>query len=517
MEELKGRMPEADFQNESSINARVPSGPPPQVEGGRKTPMTASPIKFGTSGWRGLIARDFTFANVRLATQGIAEYLKAELANPQSALAGRKPVVIIGHDTRFLGREFSLAAAEVLANNGLAPLLCQRDAPTPVIAHTIRHRRALGGINLTASHNPAEYQGLKFSTSNGAPATPEVTRQIEANIARLAAENWSCQSAVVGTFTCRTIDPQPDYFKQLHKLIDFAAIRRAKLKVAVECMHGTGRDYLDTLLIKAGAKVTVFHDNLDPLFGGHHPEPNAEGMREVSEFVKRGKAQLGLGMDGDADRFGIVDKDGAWLTPNQVLALALYHLKKNRHWTGAAVRTVPTSHQVDAVARMLGAKVHETPVGFKYIGALMESEPIIVGGEESGGLSVKGHVPEKDRILACLLMAELVATEKKSLGAILRDIEKQTGEFHTDRINVAIPPEKRAGLLVKLGSGLRSIGPFKVEKFITTDGFKFLLPDSEWVAFRASGTEPLIRCYVEAHSKAQLKKLRAACERLLAA
>jgi phosphoglucomutase len=467
-------------------------------------------IKFGTSGWRGIIARDFIFDNVRLATQGIAEYL-----NSQSSLQNSK-LVILGYDTRFLGREFSLAAAEVLAANGLTPLLCQRDAPTPVIAHTIRARKALGGINMTASHNPAEYQGLKFSTSNGAPATPDVTKQIEANIARLQAENWTFKGAVIGTFDCKTFDPRPDYFKQLRKLVDFAAIKKAKLKVAVELMYGTGRGYLDTLLEDAGAKVTLFHAERDPLFGGHHPEPNAEGMAEVSKFVRSGKAQIGLGLDGDADRFGIVDKDGTWLTPNQVLALALYHLKKNRGWTGAVVRTVPTSHQVDAVAELLGVKVHETPVGFKYIGALMESEPIIVGGEESGGLSVKGHVPEKDGILACLLMAELIATEKKSLGRILKDLEKKTGEFHSDRINVSIPPDRKEALLAKLGAGLDSVGPFKVEKFITTDGFKFLLPNHEWVAFRASGTEPLIRCYIEAKSEAGLKKLRDACRKLLA-
>jgi phosphomannomutase len=212
-----------------------------------------------------------------------------------------------------------------------------------------------------------------------------------------------------------------------------------------------------------------------------------------------------------------VDKDGTWLTPNQILALTLYHLKKNRGWTGAVVRTVPTSHQVDAVAALLGVKVYETPVGFKYIGALMESEPIIVGGEESGGLSVKGHTPEKDGILACLLMAELVATEKKSLGRILRELSKQIGNFHTDRINVSFAPEKKDDLLAKLGGGLRNIGPFKVEKFITTDGFKFLLPGNEWVAFRASGTEPLIRCYIEAKSRANLKKLQAACREALAA
>ena len=469
-----------------------------------------TPIKFGTSGWRGIIARDFTFDNVRIATQGIADYLNS-IAGAQNS-----KLVIIGHDTRFLGREFSLAAAEVLARNGLTPLLCNRDTPTPVIAHTIRAKKALGGINMTASHNPAEYQGLKFSTSNGAPATPDVTKQIEANIAKLQADNWTFKGAVIGTFECKSIDPQPDYFKQLRKLINFSAIKKAKLKVAVELMYGTGRGYLDTLLEDSGAKITLFHSERDPLFGGHHPEPNAEGMAEVSKFVRSGKAQIGLGLDGDADRFGIVDKDGTWLTPNQVLALALYHLKKNRGWTGAVVRTVPTSHQVDAVAQLLGVKVHETPVGFKYIGALMESEPIIVGGEESGGLSVKGHVPEKDCILACLLMAELVATEGKSLGRILKDLEKKTGEFHSDRINVSIPPDKKEALLAKLGAGLDKVGTYKVEKFITTDGYKFLLPNHEWVAFRASGTETMIRCYIEAISLAVLKILLDSCRKLLA-
>ncbi|HSH93933.1 MAG TPA: phosphoglucomutase/phosphomannomutase family protein [Roseimicrobium sp.] len=472
-------------------------------------------IKFGTSGWRGIIAQDFTFEGVQFAAQGIADFLNAELKNPSSAVYGRKPVIILGHDTRFLGREFSLAAAEVLAANGLIPVLCQRDAPTPVIAHTIRARKAIGGINMTASHNPAEYQGLKFSTSNGAPATPEVTKQIEAAVVKRQSEGWSFKAAPLGTFPCKTIDPLPDYYKQIKKLIDFATIKKAKLKIAVELMYGTGRGYLDTLLTESGAKITLFHDELNPLFGGHHPEPNAEGMEAVSKFVRSGKAQFGLGLDGDADRFGIVDKDGTWLTPNQILALALYHLKKNRGWTGAVVRTVPTSHQVDAVAEMLGVKVHETPVGFKYIGALMESEPIIVGGEESGGLSVKGHVPEKDGILACLLMAELVATEKKSLGQILKLIEKTTGEFHTTRINVAIPPDKKEALLTKLGAGLDKVGSIKVEKFITTDGYKFLLPNREWVAFRASGTEPLIRCYIEAKSVANLKKLEKACRQIL--
>lgn len=472
-------------------------------------------IKFGTSGWRGLIARDFTFSQVRLATQGIADYLLTELKNPSSTIYGREPVVILGYDTRFLGREFTLAAAEVLEHNGLVPLMCNRDTPTPVISHNIRMRRAIGGINMTASHNPAEYQGLKFSIANGAAAPPEVTRQIEGYILRRQAEYWSIKTAVVGTYKCETFDPKPAYFKQVKKLIDFNAIKKAKLKLALELMYGTGRGYLDTLLEETGATLTVFNAEPNPLFGGHHPEPNAEGMAQVTEVILKRKASLGLGLDGDADRFGIVDKDGTWLTPNQVLALSLYHLKKNRGWNGAVVRTVPTSHQVDAIARLLGVKVYETPVGFKYIGALMESEPIIVGGEESGGLSVKGHIPEKDGILACLLMTELAAVEGKPLLKVLAGLEKQTGEFHTYRINVAIPADKKDALLRKLAAGLEKVGNQPVQKFITTDGYKYLLPDEEWVAFRASGTEPLIRAYIEAKSPQQLKKLEAACRKIL--
>ncbi|MDB6028293.1 MAG: phosphoglucomutase/phosphomannomutase family protein [Verrucomicrobiales bacterium] len=475
----------------------------------------SSQIKFGTAGWRALIAREFTFDKVRLASQAVADHLKTELANPNSPIHGRKPDIIIAYDCRFLGREFALAVAEVFAANGLNPLLGDRDIPTPVLAFTIRKRKAIGGINITASHNPPEYSGFKFSRYDGAGAPGEVTKELEARIEKLQAANWSFKAVVIGTFKCKTINPMPDYVKQIKKLVDFKTLKKAKLKIAVDLMHGCGRGYLDTLLAETGAKLTVFHADLNPLFGGHPPEPSADHLDEVKAAIRTGKAQLGLATDGDADRFGVVDKDGTWMTPNQILALTLYHLKKNRGWTGAVVRTVPTSHQVDAVAAMLGVKVHETPVGFKYIGALMQSEPIIVGGEESGGLSVKGHVPEKDGILACLLMAELVATEKKSLGQILKQLEKKTGEFHTDRINIHIDPAQKDELLKRLSGGLEKVGAFKVEKFITIDGYKFLLPNGEWVAFRASGTEPVFRCYLEAKSKKNLELLRTACRKLL--
>jgi phosphoglucomutase len=472
-------------------------------------------IRFGTAGWRALIAREFTFDNVRLASQAVVDYLKAELANPKSAIHGRAPTIILAYDCRFLGRQFALAAAEVFASNGLTPLLCNRDTPTPVLAFTIGRRKAIGGINITASHNPPEYSGFKFSQHDGAGAPPETTRPMEETIARLQQQNWSFKAAIVGTFECRNIDPQPEYMRQIRKLVEFSTIKKARLNVALDLMHGCGHGYLDALLKETGAALTVLNADPNPLFGGHPPEPSAAHLTEMTKLVRSGKAWLGLATDGDADRFGVIDSDGTWMTPNQVLALTLFHLAKHRGWKGAAVRTVVTSHQVDAVAAHFGVKIHEVPVGFKYIGAIMEREPVIVGGEESGGLSVQGHVPEKDGILACLLMAELVAAAGKPLGAILKEITKLGGAFFTERINIHIDPAKKEELSRRLSGGLDRIGPFPVQKFITTDGYKFLLPNGEWVAFRASGTEPVFRCYIESRSRKNLEPLRAACRALL--
>ncbi|HIG29419.1 MAG TPA: phosphoglucomutase/phosphomannomutase family protein [Verrucomicrobiales bacterium] len=478
--------------------------------------MSNPPIKFGTSGWRGLIARDFTFNNVRLIAQSTAEYLQSELENPKSSIYGFKPEVIVGYDTRFLGPEFAATVCEILEINGLTPLMCHRDTPTPVISFAIRTRKAIAGINLTASHNPPEYQGFKLSMENGAGAPADVTRRIEKRVAVLQKKKWQPEKvSSPGVYSCKTFDPKPRYLNRIRKLVDLKVIGKAQLKIGLEFMFGTGRGYLDELLRESGTEITSFHDYLNPGFEGHGPEPSAEGMEQVRRLILSRKAKLGLGLDGDADRFGIVDQDGTWLTPNQILPLTLYHLKKNRGWTGAAVRTVPTSHQIDAVAELLGVMVHETPVGFKHIGALMESEPIIVGGEESGGLSVKGHIPEKDGILACLLMAELVATEGKSLKKILTAIEKKTGPFYTDRLNIKVIPKQKDILLKRLAQGLDKIGSRSVEKFITTDGFKFLLPGEEWVAFRASGTEPVFRCYIEAKSESGLKRLKRASTKIL--
>jgi len=308
-----------------------------------------TPIQFGAAGWRAVMARGFTFANVRLATQAVAEHLKGELADGKSPIRGRAPKVLLAHDCRFLGPQFALAAAEVLTANGLTPLLCAGGTPAPVLARAIRQRRAIGGIHITAGNSPPEYSGFKFSRWDGAAAPPETTRPIERAIARLQRENWTFPSVVTGAFQAKTLDPKPDYFKQLEKLVDFSAIKKAKLKIAVDLMSGCGRGYLDTLLRRAGARLTVFHDSSDAFFGGHPPEPGAGNLAEMRQAVRGGRAQLGLATDGDAEGFVVVNQDGTLLTKSQIRTLMHYQFKKNRG----------------------------------------------VGGEESGGLSLKGNAFRK--------------------------------------------------------------------------------------------------------------------------
>ena len=468
-----------------------------------------SVIRFGTSGWRGITSDTFTFANVEIAAHAIARYLAEN--PPRNA----KPLIIVGHDTRFLSREFAARCAEIVAGYGFQAWLTDRDAPTPVISHSIRLHRASGGINITASHNPPEWNGLKFNEFNGAPCLPETAKRIEKIAEELASGARAADTVRKTGTSTKVFDPRPKYVAQLRKLVDFNALKRRRRKVAVDLMFGTGRGYLDELLRLSGWRVDALHDVPDPLFGGGHPEPIRENMGELLARLRTSKAALGLGLDPDADRFAVVDADGTFISANEILALALYHLVKNRRWTGAVVRTVATSHLVDAVAREFQVKVHETPVGFKYIGALMESEPIIVGGEESGGLSVKGHVPEKDGILACLLMAELVAYEGKSLGKVLKDLQKRAGGIVSDRINLRVTPERKEQLLAKFAEGLAGFGGQNVTGVVTKDGYKFLLDDGCWVMFRASGTEPVFRCYLEARTARQMARFRKAAMELV--
>lgn len=471
-------------------------------------------IKFGTSGWRGLIARDFTFSNLSLAAEAFGRVMKKEIKKKSSPVHGKRPLIIVGFDARFMGREFAERAAEILITQGFEVVMVHRDTPTPVLAFGIIKKKAIAGVNITASHNPPQYSGFKISLWNGAGAPKEWTNAIEAEAYKLRQKNWKWKIPASRP-KIKTVDLATAYLKRIQKLVDLEKIAASRILIGVDAMHGAGRGYLSGLLSEAGARFHAIKEDLNPSFEGRNPEPDDSGMEEIRQWMKISKAKVCLGLDGDADRFGILDSNGSWLTPNQILTLVLYHLHKNKGLKGSVIRTVPTSHQVEELAKSLGLVVHETPVGFKHIAAIMESEKVIVGGEESGGLSIQNHIPEKDGILACLLIAELIATEKKSLTRILEKITKTIGPFITSRINIPVDPNSKDALLKKLGSGITHIGKSKVSESITKDGFKFLLGNGEWVAFRASGTEPVFRCYIEARSQSNFDKLEKACKKLL--
>ncbi len=462
-----------------------------------------SRISFGTSGWRGIFCEEFTMENVRVVTQAIGDHLR---------MVGKEGKgVVVGYDTRFMGRYFARETVRVLAGAGIKSFLCNRDVPTPVIASEILLRRAGGGINFTASHNPFDYNGLKFSPDWGGPALPETTRDIETRANAMIGEMCYRQMPMDQAFAAglvEEIDPRAAYFEKVRKLIDFDAIGRSGMKIAVNTLYGTARGYLDELLRAAGAPVVAINDHADPYFGGHPPEPAAEHIGDFIALVKSDPAiRLGVATDGDADRYGIVDGDGSFIEPNYILALLADYLVRVKKQTGDVARSVATSHFVDAVARHHGLQILETPVGFKFIGEFIRDDRILIGGEESAGLTVRGHVPDKDGILACLLVAEMVAVTGKSLGELLADLYRRVGEFHTRRQNIHLSPELEESLGGKLAAPPAAVGGKKVAQVITVDGAKFLFTDGSWMLFRKSGTEPVVRVYAEAGSAAELERV----------
>lgn len=467
-------------------------------------------IKFGTSGWRGIISDDFTFDNVKIVCQAIAVFLKSK-----KDLKG-KPV-IIGGDARFLSDKFSQAAAEVMAGNGIKSLLCIRDTPTPVIAYQILRKKAAGGINFTASHNPPEYNGLKFSPSWGGPATPEDTDEIEANIKKVKIIKIMDKETAEKKGLITVFDPSQEYLDRIKQIVDFEAIKKSKIKIIVDPLFSTGRGYLDRLLSEAGANIKVMNDKKDVLFGGFPPEPAEKNVQDLIEMVKQEKASLGIATDGDADRYGIIDSDGTYIKANKILPLLLDYLMKTRpEWHGSVVRSVATSHMIDKVAKLYRLKLHETPVGFKYIGEIMTKEDIIIGGEESNGLTVYRHIPEKDGIIACLLVAEMAASTKKNIRTLLKELEEKTGTFFNTRKNYKLSRDKKEALVKKLKkSKMEKIGKFPVLETIKIDGFKYMLGEDTWIMTRFSGTEPIVRLYGEAKDLKTLEDIMAEGEKLI--
>ena len=462
-----------------------------------------SQIKFGTSGWRGILCEDFTLDNVRVVTQAIADYLHAE------GLGGQG--LVIGYDARFMGADFARETARVLAGAGIKSYFCKRDTPTPVIAHELLRRNAAGAINFTASHNPYNYNGIKFSPAWGGPALPETTGDIEKRANEMLGEivfkDISLgRAAGLGLF--EEIDPRDAYFETLRKLVDFEAIAASGMKIAVNPLYGSGRDYLDTILEQSGVQIVKINDQLDPYFGGEPPEPAEAHIPDFIELIKGDDSiVLGIATDGDADRFGIVDADGSYIEPNYILALLFDYMIRHKGMHGNAARSVATSHLIDAVAKHHGVEVLETPVGFKYIGEYISEGKILIGGEESAGLTICGHVPEKDGILACLLVAEMVAVEKRSLRELLADLYSRVGEIYTRRINIRLSVGLEESLPEKLQNPPQQIGGRKITEIIRIDGNKFLFDDGSWMLFRKSGTEPVVRLYAETSSSEALAEL----------
>jgi phosphoglucomutase len=456
--------------------------------------MTAA-IKFGTSGWRAIIADDFTFANVRLAAAAIADHARSRNA---------KPTLIVAHDTRFFAEEFARTAAEILHEHGIHVLLCAGPTPTPVIAHEIRRRKIDGAINFTASHNPAEYQGLKFSGPSGGPALPEMTRDIEARAVKLGAR----APAKTCDDVFEEIDPKGFYLERLAQLVNFKAIRDAKLNVVTDALHGCGAGYLDRTFTTQGVTVQAMRTDRDVLFDGSGPDVSEENLRPLRDAVLAKKASVGLATDGDADRFGILDSDGAWMQPNHIIGLLYDYLVETRGWNVPAARSVATSHLVDAVAQQYGTTNFQTPVGFKYIGELIEQDKIALGGEESAGLSIRGHVPEKDGILACLLVAEMVAVRRAPVAEQLRALFKRVGrEFWPLRTNLQLPEDVKVKTVARLKTEFTTFLGRRVAGLDRTDGLKLEFSDGSWVLLRLSGTEPLLRVYTEAATLEAASKL----------
>ncbi len=454
-------------------------------------------IRFGTSGWRAVLAEAFTFENVRVVARAIARCVRRR---------SEKAKLIVGYDTRFLAEAFARESAQVLAEEGIDVLLCVEPVPTPAVAYAIIAERADGGVNITASHNPPEYQGIKFSTSDGAPALPEITREIEEEIERVRREGGHRRSRRDLSGRILAFDPREGYLRDLATKIDLPTIARARLRVAVDPLWGTARGYLDRVLREAGCEVHVLHGHRDVLFGGGAPEPSAERLRPLSDVVASGGFDLGVATDGDADRFGIVDRGGAFVTPNQVLALLFEYLCETRSWEGGVARSVATSHQVDRAARRRGRPVYETPVGFKYIGELLKEGKILIGGEESAGLSIRGHYPEKDGILAALLVAESIARTGASVSEQLSELYVRDGRLWSGRIEIALTEEARAHLQRKLhAEPPADFFGCRIREVNRMDGLKLLFEDDSWVLLRLSGTEPLARCYAEATSEADLE------------
>ncbi len=451
-------------------------------------------VKFGTSGWRGIIAEDFTFNNVRVAVQGIANYV----------LENNGKEIVIGYDTRFLSEDFARVASEILIGNGIKVSLSRIDVPTPTVAFETVNRKAFGAINFTASHNDYIYNGLKFSSPSGGPALPEETNRIEKLIQKIELKDVKYSGRDV-LYDVQYYDGS-EYLKSLSLLVDFEPIKKAKKKVVYEAFYGTGRNYVPALLSNY-TQFKMINGYRDPLFGKKHPEPIEKNLKELSLSVLEFNADIGISTDGDADRFGFIDKSGDYISPNIVLPIIYKYLIEYRGLRGNVSRTISTTTMLDRIAKKYGFEVVETPVGFKYIGETIIKGECIFGGEESGGASMIGWLAEKDGILMNALVVEIVSNTNRTLRELYNEIEAEFGEIYSKRLDFDFfgNRELTENTLKRNAAELQKKS--RISRIVDLDGLKLFLDESDWILFRFSGTEPKARIYLEGTSKEKLEEL----------
>ena len=463
-------------------------------------------IRFGTDGWRAIIADQFTFANLERVAQAYSDYLRQEqkARDDEQTFA---PLVIVGYDRRFLSEQFAARAAEVLAGNGLRVTLFDRDAPTPLISWTVRDRAAAGGIVITASHNPSSFNGFKIKAPWGGSATPETTAAVESLV-----DARPPQSAALPP---DARDAQEDsiasYRAQIAAQIDLERLRAARARVVIDPMHGTGARWVESFLHGGALAVETIRAARDPLFGGVHPEPIDRNLAALKESVAAAGALIGLATDGDADRLGVVNEAGETMTMHEVVPLILLHLARRRGLSGGVVRTFSQSVLTKRIAAAHNLKLYDTPIGFKYVADLMLSEDILIGAEESGGIGVKGHIPERDGILNSLLLLEAVIAAGQTPTEMVRALHREFGEFYYGRSDAAMEVGRGQALVAALAAApLAQVADYAVRGVETLDGTKLLFADESWLLFRQSGTEPLLRIYAEATTRDKLRALLAA-------
>ena len=462
-----------------------------------------NPIKFGTDGWRAVIADDFTFANVRFCAQGAADYLK------QKGLAGRG--VYIGYDHRFASEDFAAAAAEVIAANGIKVFLSPKAIPTPFVSFGVINKQTGGGIAITASHNPAKWNGFKFREETGASVSSETALEVEKHI------DYAFNAHKVNTIplaqalkekSVEYFDLTPHYFASINKLIDLNRLQNTGLKITVDSMYGVGAGYFKTLLSGGTTQVTEINSERNPSFPGINPEPIAVNLQKLLSLVTLQKASVGLATDGDADRIGIIDEKGQFLTQLQVFALLCLYLLEVRGERGALVKTITSTSMLDRLGELYKVPVYETPVGFKYVAPVMIAKNALIGGEESGGYGFRGHIPERDAIPAGLYFLDFIVKTGKTPSQLLSYLYSKVGEHYYDRIDLHFPEEKRLAIIKRVRDGApKSIENVKVARLDTQDGFRFILADNSWLLIRFSGTEPILRIYAETDDTERVKRM----------